>query len=124
MLYGLLEILYRGYTHLSMGVLGGICFLLIGRMNNNPNNVPSILSQMLLSCLIITSFEFTTGVIVNLWMNLKVWDYSMLPLNICGQICLYFSFIWFFISPIAIYLEDFLRWKLFKEEMPQFKIKF
>ena len=31
--YGLIEILWRGYTHPSMVILGGICGLIIGLLN-------------------------------------------------------------------------------------------
>ena len=30
LLYGLIEIAWRGHTHISMFVVGGLCFVLIG----------------------------------------------------------------------------------------------
>ena len=32
-IYMSLEILWRGYTHWTMGVLGGICFICLGLIN-------------------------------------------------------------------------------------------
>ncbi|MBQ3003172.1 MAG: hypothetical protein IJD82_05525, partial [Clostridia bacterium] len=42
--------------------------------------------------------EFVTGLIVNHWLHLSVWDYSDVPLNLLGQICLPFSLVWFVIT--------------------------
>lgn len=82
----------------------------------------SLISQMVLSSLLITALEFITGCIVNLWLGWKVWDYSRLPYNFKGQICLIFSVAWFFLSLAAILLDDYLRYKLFDEEKPYYKI--
>ena len=48
--------------------------------------------------------------IVNIILQWNVWDYSNVPFNVMGQICLPFSIIWFFLSlpaivPADIYLE-------------------
>ena len=42
--------------------------------------------------------EFLFGLLVNRVLHLHVWDYSALPLNIMGQICLPFSLIWFVLT--------------------------
>jgi len=120
--YVAIEILYRGWSHWSMFVLGGICFLAIGAINyfllwNTPLTL-----QMLIGACIITSLEFLTGSIVNLQLGWNVWDYSRLPLNLYGQISLPSSLAWYFLAGIGIYLDDWLRWKLFKEEQPHYKI--
>lgn len=44
---------------------------------------------------IITGVELGTGLIVNDVMKLHVWDYSKLPMNVLGQICLPYSLLWF-----------------------------
>ena len=59
----------------------------------------------------ITLYEFIAGTILNIVLGLNVWDYSNLPLNILGQICLPFSIIWYFLSIIGICLDDFLEKK-------------
>ena len=64
---------------------------------------------MLQSAVIITVLEFVTGCIVNLWLGWNVWDYSELPFNILGQVCLYFFFAWFFISFPVIKIENLLH---------------
>lgn len=120
--YCTVEILFRGYTHISMLVAGGICFLLIGILNEAFEGQISLVSQMVISALIVTIVEFIVGVIVNLWLGLNVWDYSNLPYNFLGQICLLYTNIWFLLSLVGIFLDDYLKHYLLGEERPVYKI--
>jgi uncharacterized membrane protein len=120
--YGAIENLTRGYSHISMFIAGGICFLLIGELNERGSRDLSLLEQMAISAVIITLVEFITGLIVNVWLKLDVWDYSELPFNIRGQVCLPFTFIWFFLSLLAIFLDDYLRYFLMGEEKPRYRV--
>lgn len=120
--YGAFEIICRGYSHVSMFIAGGICFILIGLLNHLLPWEMSLISQMVISSLIITTVEFITGLIVNVWMGLGVWDYSSLPYNVLGQICLLYTNIWFFVSLLGILLDDYLRYYLLREEKPKYKI--
>ena len=117
--YCLIELLWRGRTHFSMFLLGGLCFYLIGGLNRWFRL--SVLAQMLVSAGIITFLEFWTGVLVNDVLRLNVWDYSHVPLNFFGQICLPFTLLWFALSGVAIFAEDFIRHKLFHEPVPQYR---
>ena len=117
--YGLIEIISRGYTHISMGVLGGICFVFINEVNRFFEERISIFFKMLISASIITTLEFGTGIIVNVWMELDVWDYSNAPLNVCGQICVPFFFVWFLLSFIGILLGNYVHLFIFREKIPQ-----
>ena len=81
----------------------------------------SIVSQMFLSSIVITFNEFIFGCVFNLWLHFNVWDYSNQPYNILGQVCLLYTNLWFLLSIIAILLDDYLRYKLFKEEKPHYK---
>lgn len=80
-----------------------------------------IYKQMIISSVLVTVVEFIAGLIVNVWLGLNVWDYSNLPLNILGQVCVPFMFLWFLLSLPAIILDDYLRYKLFNEEKPHYK---
>lgn len=122
MAYFLLEVLVRGYSHYSMFLCGGAGFLCCGLLNENMKIKMSFISQMVLSALIITALEFITGLIVNIWLKMDIWDYSQFPYNFMGQICLLYSIFWFFVSSVAIVLDDFLRYKIFNEEKPHYKI--
>ena len=89
--------------------------MLVGLINEITPKMPMWL-QCLLSMIIIVTIEFLSGCVLNLWLGLGVWNYSNMPFNILGQICLPFSIIWFFLSYIAIKLDDWLRKKLFNED--------
>lgn len=107
-IYYIIEVLFRGYSHWSMIILGGICFVLIGLLDEWQKR-PPMLRQMVQGAVIVTVLEFITGCIVNLWLGWNVWDYSNLPFNILGQVCLFFTLAWFFITPIAVKLENLLH---------------
>ena len=118
MFYCGVELLWRGWTHGSMFLLGALCFYLVGGLNRR-SRMP-VLAQMLLGAVVVTFFEFWTGILVNRAWNMRVWDYSAVPMNLMGQICLPFTLLWFPLSGIAIFLEDGLRHLLFHEKMPQY----
>ena len=106
--YYLLEILWRGYSHWTMIVVGGLCGLLIGLINEITPKMNTVL-QMLLGSIIVTIIEFVTGYIINIKLDLNIWDYSNLKFNILGQVSLLFSILWFFLSYIVIKLDDCIR---------------
>lgn len=119
-IYVLIELLARGRSHWTMALLGGICFLLIGAVNEHVSWDLGVIWQMLIGGGIITALELGTGLIVNVGLGWAVWDYSNMPLNLWGQICLPYSLLWVLISLAAILLDDWLRWKLFGEEKPRY----
>lgn len=116
-----IEILSRGYSHISMLIAGGICFIAIGLLNETSDERLSFISQMVMSSVIITTVEFLTGLIVNVWLGLHVWDYSDKPYNVMGQICLLYALLWFLLSPVAIVADDYLRYWLMGERKPHYK---
>ena len=122
LVYISLELLWRSYTHWTMGVLGGICFICLGLINEILSWETPLALQMLIGGIIITILEFITGCIVNIWLGWNVWDYSNLPLNLLGQICLPFSILWYFISAIGIIIDDYIRYIYFDEEYPRYKL--
>ena len=122
LIYLLIEILFRGHTHWTMFIVGGLCFTLIGLLNECPNLRLSLISQGILGSIIITTIEFISGIIINIILKWNVWDYSNQPLNLLGQICLPFSLAWIFLAIIAVFVDDILRYIIFKEEIPKYKI--
>ena len=118
--YGI-EILWRGYSHYSMIICGGICFIYAGLQNEQVEWDYPFWKQVLRVEVFILSAEFITGCIVNLWLGLNVWDYSGLPGNILGQTCPQFALLFLPLSAIAIVVDDFVRWKWFGEEKPRYK---
>ncbi len=113
--YIIIEMLWRGYSHWSMFVLGGICFWVIGLINEYSEETTPLLFEMLLGSFFITLLELVCGYIVNIRLNLNIWDYSDMPLNIMGQVCLKYSILWFILSFFCIIIDDNLRYYLFGE---------
>lgn len=103
-----IEILWRGHTHWSMGVLGGLCFVLIGLLDEWQDHPPLWL-QMVQGAVLVTALELLVGLVVNRWLGWGVWDYSDMPFNLWGQVCLPFSAAWFFLSAVAVFLENKLH---------------
>ncbi len=121
-LYVLVELIWRGRSHWTMFLLGGLCFIGIGLINEIiPWDMP-LWQQIIIGAGIITALEFLTGCIVNLWLGWDVWDYSGLPGNILGQICPQFFLLWVPIALVAIVLDDWLRYWRWDEERPHYKI--
>ena len=107
LIYILIELLWRGHTHISMFILGGVCFVAIGLINELFPWELGIVWQSMIGTVIVTVCEFITGLVVNVWLGLNVWDYSNMPFNVMGQICLPFSLAWVVLSAIAIVLDDY-----------------
>ena len=120
--YYCIELLRRGYSHSSMFIVGGVCFLIIGSINNYLPWSIGILQQALIGAVAVTTLELISGIILNIWLGLGVWDYSHLPLNILGQICLPYSLLWVALSAVGILLDDYLRWKLYGEQRPEYTL--
>ena len=121
-LYYNFEILFRGFSHISMFILGGICmvfFTLQGKMSDWKE---SLWKQVLRCSIFVTASEFITGLIVNKWLHLKVWDYTDQPFQLFGQICLPFSIIFSGLSTLGIFLSAYFLYWFFEEEKPQFHI--
>ena len=101
--YAGLELLWRGFSHGSMFVLGGICFVLVGNLKRlRPGKkLPARVTE---AALIITLLELGCGLLVN--RSYRVWDYRNMPLNVFGQICLPFTLLWIPVSFVAMLLYD------------------
>ena len=122
LLYICCELLFRGYSHWTMFIVGGICFVLIGAINEFiPWEMP-IWQQAIIGAVIVTAIEFVSGYIINIRLGWNVWDYSDMPFNLLGQICLLFTVIWFMVAIVAIILDDYLRYWLFGEERPFYRL--
>ena len=120
--YFLIEMAWRGHSHWTMAVLGGVCFVLIGDINEFiPWNMPLIL-QGAIGSGIVTVLELVSGIILNPWLGLGIWDYSNMPFNLLGQICLPFTLLWVALSIVAVVLDDWLRYWLFGEDRPTYTL--
>ncbi len=121
LVYYVIEVLWRGRSHWTMAVLGGLCFVLCGLINEPmPREVP-LWKQMVLCSAVITMMELAAGLILNEYLGLGIWDYSQMPFNFLGQICLPYTVLWLFLSVPAIMLDDWLRHRLFGQDCPRYR---
>ena len=94
--YGAIELAWRGHTHWTMLVCGGVCFVFMYLVASQTGLGRGW--QYLLCAGIITAVEFITGAVVNVALGWGVWDYSDHPLNLYGQVCLLYSLYWLGLS--------------------------
>ncbi len=111
MVYFAIEGLWRipqgGWANVAMLFVGGICFVLVGGINQiHAFFKLSMRWQASIGAVIVLAVEYIAGLILNVWLGMGIWDYSSLPLNVHGQICLPFAVLWFLLMPFAIWLED------------------
>ena len=95
--YCLLEILWRGHTHWSMGVAGGVCLVGLYTLHCRMGHSPLVL-QAAAGAGLITVVEFCVGCVVIMLLGWNVWDYSGWRFHLLGQICLVFCLLWFLLS--------------------------
>ena len=89
--YSMIEILWRGFTHWTMALTGGLCFLLLYHIDGR-HPQEKLPAKCLRGACWITAIEFLVGCLVNLKLK---W-------NLLGQVCpLYFA-LWFLLC-IPVY---------------------
>lgn len=108
-----------GYTSLYMLVIGGISGIILGKLNcwRWSKHLPMFL-QSLIGTIIILSLEYGSGMILNNYLHLGIWDYSNEFLNLHGQICLKLGIFFYLLNPFAYWLEDYLQYAIYNEEKP------
>lgn len=109
--YGAIELIWRGFTHWTMPITGGLCFLFLYLISTR-FRVP-LWKKWVLSAVVITTVEFLVGIIVNIKLGWRVWDYSNRAFNLMGQICLLFTFYWFLLAIPGVGLCSQIKKHLF-----------
>ena len=112
--YGIIELVWRGRTHWTMILAGGICFIIFSLIEEKLENQSTILKSIL-SAVAITTIELIFGIIFNIFLNMNVWDYSNIPHNLLGQICPIYSLLWVALSLAAAPLMHLLNGLFDKE---------
>lgn len=104
--YICIELMWRGRSSWTMAVLGGLCFVIVGLLNEGKRQLKQW-QQVIIGTVVITVLEGLTGVLVNNILHMNVWDYSNLPFTFFfGQCNLFFCFAWALLAFVAIHLED------------------
>lgn len=123
-IYYLIEVLYRGYSFLSMFFLAGVCGIFLFLLNNIFTYEMDFLLQTIISSIVCTFLEYCTGMLIN--QNFNIWDYRGLFGTFGnGQVNIFFSCAWGIISLFAIPLFDYIDWHYFNYKpdiKPYYKI--
>lgn len=115
-MYYYIEVLIRGWSHWSMFLLGGLCYLFISIQNKIPWWDQKWYKQLIRCVVFILCGEFVTGCMVNLWLGWRVWDYTGRPFQLMGQICLPMAFIFGILALGGIWLDKKIRYYAFDEK--------
>ncbi|MDY4495026.1 MAG: hypothetical protein SPE24_09170 [Erysipelotrichaceae bacterium] len=119
-----IEVTYRNISYPIMGICGGLAILLLDKINDNISWNIDLCLQGLCGSALITFFELIIGEIALHTSLLPImWDYSNVPLNFDGVICLPFSIVWFFLSVPAIFLADAINYYVLDEpQVPYYNL--
>ncbi len=120
-LYITIETCFRGYSYPLMGILGGLFLLIIDPINDRIRWDIDILLYGCIGSAIITTMELVVGETIKLLGLTQMWDYSNLPLNFDGVICVPFSILWIGMSIIGIFIADAINYYVFEDtEIPHY----
>lgn len=120
--YYFFELFFRGFSHWTMFVLGGICLIFFAQQGIWTQWEEPLWKQVLWSVIFVTACEFITGIIVNKILGWHVWDYTDQPFQIMGQICLPFTIIFSGLCACGILMTGYILCYLYGEKNPCFHV--
>ena len=118
-IYCMIEILFRDWSHWSMFVLTGFLGVFcVDSINNTLSFDCDYIVQILISTILCTIGEGISGIILNVWLQLNVWDYSKMTFGtfFFGQCNVLFCFAWMLIISIIIFYCDAYNYYILKIE--------
>ena len=116
------EMIFRGFSHWTMFLLGGVCLIFCAQQGIWTHWTAPLWKQVLWCVTFVTAGEFITGIIVNRILHWNVWDYSGLPFQLMGQICLPFAIIFSGLCAVGILMSGFILHYVYREEKPGFHV--
>ena len=115
--YCLIELLWRGYTYFTMGCCGGLAVVVLDKINDYISWDTPLELQAAAGMVLITAMELVTGTV----SQVRMWDYSDMPLNYRGVICLPFSLAWWGLSVVAVMMADCINYYVLRDgERPRY----
>ncbi|SHH64820.1 Putative ABC-transporter type IV [Sporobacter termitidis DSM 10068] len=113
LVYGALELAFRGRTHWTMMLAGGVCAIFLYLIATKSRE--ALWKKWIMGGAVITTVEFVTGIVVNIVLGWNVWSYANSWANLFGQICLLFSLLWVGLSIPGIWVMTLVGRRFFKE---------
>lgn len=121
--YITIEVCWRGYSSIVMGIVGGLILLYLDSINQRISWDIDLMTYGTLGSVVATGFELLIGEGIKLLGLKPIWDYSNLPFNFDGVICLSFSIAWFFVSIGGVFIADAINYYVFEElPVPYYKL--
>ena len=112
-LYTTFEVLFRGYSFWQSGLMGGLALIIIGQLNDKISWDFPLFWQCVVGGGVVTLIELIVGTYDRLFWHLHMWDYSHIPLNYRGIICLPFSLLWCCLALLAVLIDDSIEYYVF-----------
>lgn len=106
--YSIIEVVWRGFTHWTMSIVGGVCMLLIYVIGSTYEST-TLWKKCIAGSLVITNAELIVGFLVNILLGWSVWSYSGMRFNFYGLVCPLYTLLWFFLCIPANIVCDLLR---------------
>ena len=89
--YGQIELLYRGYTHWTMLVSGGVLLLVLHELNRSlPRSVP-LLARCAAGAGCITGLELAMGLVCNRLLGMGIWHERITKRTALGMLLILLS---------------------------------
>jgi hypothetical protein len=117
-----------GWSSLWMLPIYGFIGTMLGLMNEKDEaswlrkiGKQRLIWQCLIGWIFILVMELTTGCVLNLQFHLAIWNYDKTwpeGWNILGQVCAQNAFFFFWLTPIAFWIDDMIRHVAYREEKP------
>ena len=109
--YIAIEVTFRGVSYPLMGICAGLAVIIIDKINDYISWDIDIILQGVIGSIVITIFELIIGEISLRTELLPImWNYSNVPLNFDGVVCVPFSLIWIGLSIIGILVADTINY--------------
>lgn len=109
-IYVVIELLFRQKSDITMMFCASICVLPMILLNDIFSYEFDFILQLLYCAIYSTITEYFFGIIFNI--DHSIWDYSNMPFNFQGQICLPFFFVWMLISVPVIIFDDWIEYRI------------
>ncbi len=123
MAYITVEVLYRGHSYPLMGALGGAAVVFPDLISRKSAYGADIILTSALNAAAITALELGIGLLSLNGLLPVMWDYSALPLNYRGMICLPFTAAWFLLSVAACIITDLMNYYFFGDDgAPRYRL--
>ena len=117
------EVLFRGYSYKAMGICGGLALIILNMINDKISWDLDLILQSCIGAAVITGMELVIGVVCMISGAAPMWDYSNMPFNFHGIICLPFFFVWMVMSVMGIFIADAIGYYIYNEQpIPYYNI--